>query len=173
LTPCRIVVIYKRFGDPCCLHLQGENVGILQQHYTASRPRRPRLECSPPWKPQISQLVNCPRLPANIRSGFPPCLVVLSSIRILRTSHSVVMRDALNMTQFSHRDQKEDKGFAVQISEGCCYWGGGGHDEVYSQSVGPKILLIEVVLNGATFCILKVTFVLHADAKCSALTQFT
>jgi hypothetical protein len=31
------------------------NVGILAQHYTASYPRRPRLEYSPPWKPQISQ----------------------------------------------------------------------------------------------------------------------
>jgi hypothetical protein len=30
------------------------NVGILPQHYTASEPRRPRLETSPPWKPQKS-----------------------------------------------------------------------------------------------------------------------
>jgi hypothetical protein len=28
------------------------NVDILPQHYTASQPRRPRLEKSPPWKPQ-------------------------------------------------------------------------------------------------------------------------
>jgi hypothetical protein len=31
------------------------NVGILQQQYTASQPRRLRLEISPPWKPQNSQ----------------------------------------------------------------------------------------------------------------------
>jgi len=30
------------------------NVGILPQQYTASRPRRPRLESSSPWKPPIS-----------------------------------------------------------------------------------------------------------------------
>jgi len=30
------------------------NVGILPQHHTASEPRRPRLESSPPWKPQNS-----------------------------------------------------------------------------------------------------------------------
>jgi hypothetical protein len=30
------------------------NVGILPQHYTASKPRRPRFESSPPWKPHIS-----------------------------------------------------------------------------------------------------------------------
>jgi hypothetical protein len=32
------------------------NVSILSQHYTVSQPRRPRLESSPPWKPQISHL---------------------------------------------------------------------------------------------------------------------
>jgi hypothetical protein len=31
------------------------NVGILPQHYTAPRARRPRLESSPSWKSQISQ----------------------------------------------------------------------------------------------------------------------
>jgi len=30
------------------------NVGILPWHYTASHPRRPRLESSPPRRPQIS-----------------------------------------------------------------------------------------------------------------------
>jgi hypothetical protein len=30
------------------------NVGVLLQQYTASRPRRPRLESSSPWKPPIS-----------------------------------------------------------------------------------------------------------------------
>jgi len=33
-----------------------QNVGIIPQHYTASQPRRPQLESSPPWKPQISQV---------------------------------------------------------------------------------------------------------------------
>jgi len=28
------------------------NVGILLQRYTVSQIRRPRLEASPPWKPQ-------------------------------------------------------------------------------------------------------------------------
>jgi hypothetical protein len=31
------------------------SVGILPQHYTASQPRRPRLESSPPWKPHITK----------------------------------------------------------------------------------------------------------------------
>jgi hypothetical protein len=43
----------------CSLLLCGEdggsldlrNIGILPQHYTASKFRRPRLESSPPWKP--------------------------------------------------------------------------------------------------------------------------
>jgi len=30
------------------------NDGNLLQHYTASQPRGPRLETSPPWRPQIS-----------------------------------------------------------------------------------------------------------------------
>jgi len=33
-TPCSVVVGYRRFGVPCCLHL----------HYTAAQPRRLRLE---------------------------------------------------------------------------------------------------------------------------------
>jgi len=52
VMPCSVVVGYKRFGAPCCLHFQGEdggsmdlrNVGILLKHYTASQPRRPRLD---------------------------------------------------------------------------------------------------------------------------------
>jgi hypothetical protein len=35
------------------------NVGILPQHYTASRPRRPRLEASSPWKHQNSHSFRC------------------------------------------------------------------------------------------------------------------
>jgi len=30
------------------------SLGILPHHYTASQPRRPRLEYSPPWKSQVS-----------------------------------------------------------------------------------------------------------------------
>jgi hypothetical protein len=30
MTPCSIVVGYKRFGCPCCLHLQGEVAGVSQ-----------------------------------------------------------------------------------------------------------------------------------------------
>jgi len=44
---------YQCFGGPCCLHLHPED--ILPHHYTASQPRRPRLQSSPPLKPQISQ----------------------------------------------------------------------------------------------------------------------
>jgi hypothetical protein len=35
------------------------NVGILPQHYTASQPRRPWLETSPPWKSQNSNFHTC------------------------------------------------------------------------------------------------------------------
>jgi len=61
VTTCNIVVGYQRFVGPCCLHPEDGcsmdlwNVGILPQHYTASQPRRPRVEVSPPWKPQNSQ----------------------------------------------------------------------------------------------------------------------
>jgi len=29
---------------------------VSYQHYTASQPRRPRRESSPPWKPQVAQI---------------------------------------------------------------------------------------------------------------------
>jgi len=60
------VVAYQRFGEACCLPLQGYfrlapkdggntvpwNVHILPHKYSASRSRRPRVESSWPWKPQ-------------------------------------------------------------------------------------------------------------------------
>jgi hypothetical protein len=64
---------------PCYLHLQDggnkalRNVGILPQHYTASKPRRPRLELSPPWKPQISAHVKGLLLPQPIISRRCSC----------------------------------------------------------------------------------------------------
>jgi hypothetical protein len=54
VTSCSVVVGYQRFGGPRCLHLQG----ILSQHYTASQPRRPRFQSSPPWKTQFSDVVS-------------------------------------------------------------------------------------------------------------------
>jgi hypothetical protein len=58
VTPWSIVVRYRRFRGPCCLHLYCEdggsidlrNVDILPQHYTASQHRRSQYEFSPPWK---------------------------------------------------------------------------------------------------------------------------
>jgi len=41
------------------------NVGILPQHYAASQPRRPQLESSPPWKPQIYHVTDCCYLSAD------------------------------------------------------------------------------------------------------------
>jgi len=57
--PCSVAVGYQRFGGSCCLHLQSlhpedgdsldlQNVGVLPQHFTASQPKRRRLESSPP-----------------------------------------------------------------------------------------------------------------------------
>jgi hypothetical protein len=49
MTPCSVVVGYQRFGRSCCPHLQAEgnkvlrNFGILPHHFTALRPRSPRL----------------------------------------------------------------------------------------------------------------------------------
>jgi len=28
VTPCSVVVVYQRFGGPCCLHLQGDVAGM-------------------------------------------------------------------------------------------------------------------------------------------------
>jgi len=60
IIPCSDVVGHQYFGGPCCLHLQGDggsmvlqNVGILPHVYTVSQPRRPWLESSSLWKPQI------------------------------------------------------------------------------------------------------------------------
>jgi hypothetical protein len=47
MKPCSFVVGYQRFRASCCLHLQGDVAGIGKNgmnHYTASQPRRPRLE---------------------------------------------------------------------------------------------------------------------------------
>jgi len=52
VTPCSVVLAYKRCEGLCCLHDQGEdgaskilrNFCILPQHYTASQPRRTRLD---------------------------------------------------------------------------------------------------------------------------------
>jgi len=52
VTTYNVVVKYYRFKGPCCLHLQ---VGLLERWYpntTRCQSRRPRLETSPPWKPQ-------------------------------------------------------------------------------------------------------------------------
>jgi len=40
------VVGYKRFGGPCCFHLQGEDGGskVLSHRYPGLQPRRPRHE---------------------------------------------------------------------------------------------------------------------------------
>jgi len=35
------------------------NVGFLPHHYTASKPRRPQVETSPPRKPKNSQFKLC------------------------------------------------------------------------------------------------------------------
>jgi len=43
VTLCNVVG-NQRLRGPCCLHVQG----ILPQHYTASQPKRRRLETSPP-----------------------------------------------------------------------------------------------------------------------------
>jgi len=47
VTPCTVVAGYQHFRGSMDLW----NVGILPQHYTASQPRRPRLEISAPRKP--------------------------------------------------------------------------------------------------------------------------
>jgi hypothetical protein len=73
VTPSSFVIWHQRFRGSCCLHPQGEdgsnnvprNVSILPQHYTASQPRKPRLESLPPWKPQIS-----PKGPLNRRRCY-------------------------------------------------------------------------------------------------------
>jgi hypothetical protein len=45
VMPCNVTVAYQRFRGPCCLRFQDEvDVGILPRHYTASQPRRRRLE---------------------------------------------------------------------------------------------------------------------------------
>jgi hypothetical protein len=48
VTPCIVVVDYQLFRGPCCLHLyfKVEAAWTSEIHYTASQPRRPRLETS-------------------------------------------------------------------------------------------------------------------------------
>jgi len=52
VKPYNVVVGYQHFRGPCCFYLHPEDGSskvlrsdnILPQHYTASQPRRPRLE---------------------------------------------------------------------------------------------------------------------------------
>jgi hypothetical protein len=72
VTPCSFVVGYQTFQrsmlSPASLHPEDGgsmdfwNVGILPRNYTASRPRRPRLESSLPRKLQNSSVIlhSCP-----------------------------------------------------------------------------------------------------------------
>jgi len=46
-------IVYDEDGGSMDL----QNVGNPSQYHTASQPRRPRLEFSPPWKPEISHQV--------------------------------------------------------------------------------------------------------------------
>jgi hypothetical protein len=75
VTPCSVMVWYKRFRISFCLFLQGEdggcmhlwNFGILLQHYTVSQPRRTRRESSRLWEPLISMPIY---LLAKIKTRF-------------------------------------------------------------------------------------------------------
>jgi len=54
--PYSVVVGYHHFGGRCCFHFHPEDAGGSPlKHYMASQPRRPQLESSPLWKPQILQ----------------------------------------------------------------------------------------------------------------------
>jgi hypothetical protein len=43
VTPCSVAIGYRRFGGPCCVHIQAADEEITQ-----AQPRRPHLESSPP-----------------------------------------------------------------------------------------------------------------------------
>jgi hypothetical protein len=50
VMPCSVVVGYQRFRSPCCsedgVSMNLWNVGILPQYYTASQPRRLKMEAA-------------------------------------------------------------------------------------------------------------------------------
>jgi hypothetical protein len=54
------------------------NTDILPQHYTASKPRRLRLESSPPWKPQNLAL---PKAGSTVTSK---CSILISEAQLVR-----------------------------------------------------------------------------------------
>jgi len=49
---CCVVLTCLRFHPEDEDSTDRWNVGILPQHHTASQPRKPRHETSPPWKPR-------------------------------------------------------------------------------------------------------------------------
>jgi len=50
MTLCSVVVGYRRFRDPCCLHLQGEVMSetLVSYHNNTRRHNPEDLESSPP-----------------------------------------------------------------------------------------------------------------------------
>jgi len=69
MTTCTGVVRFQCFGEQCCLHLQGDsevlrNTGILPHYYTASKPRRLRIEPLTRFEPRTS--------PVRVRLGIAP-----------------------------------------------------------------------------------------------------
>jgi hypothetical protein len=79
VVTCNVVVGYQRFRCQCqcCLH--------VPQHYTASQPRRPLLETSPPWKPQNSHQKMC------LSSFGRPYITLLSRLLIHMTGHHFLL----------------------------------------------------------------------------------
>jgi hypothetical protein len=66
VAPCSLIEIDRRFRGAYCLHRQGDddgrnkhfwNIGQFLPHFTAQHPRTQSSSYSPPWEPEISQLL--------------------------------------------------------------------------------------------------------------------
>jgi hypothetical protein len=71
ITPCSLVEVYRDFRGACCLHHQGND----RPDYTAQQSRRQPSSYMPPWKPEISRMLDDDKY---IGSQFPPSLSSIS-----------------------------------------------------------------------------------------------
>jgi hypothetical protein len=70
VTPCSLVEVYQRFGGPCCLHHQGDDIMMeaartsetsvnFCQATRSYNTEDSHLRYSPPWEPQILHNLSC------------------------------------------------------------------------------------------------------------------
>jgi hypothetical protein len=98
------------------------SVGILQQNYTASHPRRPRLESSPPWKPRISHTLYFSCSP-KVKQELKP-IFINSNLEINNYWVKSLSSEKQHNTKRKSETQVKWNGLREKVSEMSCGWKG-------------------------------------------------